>query len=439
MRALFAVALLAACGDSGHAAMPDAPAGPVAPTANTAREITDTKLSFDLAAKTATATITFGASTSAGATVEVGDLMFDSVQMAGADVPTMTNPATTHARATMDLGLPASSDPIAVDFTYHWVNHEGFTGASAGGYTLIWPYYCGNLFPCHTEPSDGTTFSLSLAGVPDGEMAVFPQAIAADAPSYQIAWSIDAYTQLDVGTTTAGTLISVWYRAGEQTAATTGTQHLVAAFDWMEKTLGPYRFGNHYGSVSVNWPPGQIGGMEHHPFSHIASSAIGDEETNVHEAAHGWFGDGIRIACWEDFVLSEGTVSYLAARALDVVAPSVGAATWQSYTNELKNGVSATEPVWPQSCGQVDVLQSNLFSDAPYMRGAFFYKGVADKVGAENLDHALAAYFQAHGGKTGTMQEMLDTIKQVTGYDATTCAQTWLEQMIMVPTPGPCP
>jgi aminopeptidase N len=95
--------------------------------------------------------------------------------------------------------------------------------------------------------------------------------------------------------------------------------------------------------------------------------------------------------------------------------------------------------VWPQSCGQVDVIKDNLFSEAPYMRGAFFYKGVADKVGAANLDHALAAYFQAHATKTGSMQEMLDTIQQVTGYDATACAQTWLEQKIMVPTPGPCP
>ena len=70
-------------------------------------------------------------STSPGATVEVGDLMFDSVKLGGADLPTMTNAATTHARAAMDLGLPASADPIAVDFTYHWQNHEGFTGISA--------------------------------------------------------------------------------------------------------------------------------------------------------------------------------------------------------------------------------------------------------------------------------------------------------------------
>lgn len=428
MRARLLV-ILAACG-GGSSPKPDA--APTPPTANADREILDTKLAFDVTAKTATASITLGPSDKAGGTLEVGDLTIDTVQVAGADLPYAV------AMAKMDLGLPAGTDPVTVDIAYHWNNHENFTGASASGYTLIWPYYCGNLFPCHSEPSDGTTFSLSLTGVPAGQVAVYPATIPSDAPSYQIAWTMDSYTELPVGTTTAGTQITMWYRTGEMSAAMAGSAHLVAAFDWMEKTLGPYRFGPKYSSVSVAWPRGAYGGMEHHPISHIASAALGDEETNVHEAAHGWFGDGIRIACWEDFVLSEGTVSYLAARSLDVVAPSVGAATWQNYQNEL-NQVSVLDPVWPMSCGVVDIIKDNLFTTAPYMRGAFFYKGVADKVGADKLDMALHTYFMAHQGATGHMSEMLDTIKQVTGYDATTCAQTWLEQKIMMPTPGPCP
>ncbi|HSN26120.1 MAG TPA: M1 family aminopeptidase [Kofleriaceae bacterium] len=432
MRALLPFAFLAACGGGGSSG-PDAPMT-VQPTANPAREIVNTQLTFDVTAKTGTAIVTFAPSDTPGATVEVGDLGFDHIQWDGLEVPTGSP-----APGKMDLGLPASSDMLDVTFTYRWNTHEGFTGISANGYTLIWPYYCGNMFPCHSQPADGTTFTLAVSGVPDGKMAVFPAAITSEAPSYQVAWSIDAYTKMDVGTTTAGTAISVWYRSGEQAAATTGTQHLVAAFDWFEKTLGPYRFGNEYGSVSVAWPRGAFGGMEHHPFVHIASAAIGDEETNVHEAAHGWFGDGIRIQCWEDFVLSEGTVSYLAARALDVVAPSVGASVWSNYQSQL-SGIAATDPVWPQSCGVVDIIKDNLFSQAPYMRGAFFYKGVADKLGnPQLLDVALATYFQAHAGQTGTMQEMLDTIKAVTGYDATSCAQMWLEQTSSVPTPGPCP
>jgi len=417
---------VAACGGGGDDAttMPDAG---LMPTPNPAREVVSTALSLDLTAMSGHATITL-ATGDAGATLEVGDLMIDSVMRDGAMVPFAV------ANKRLDLGL-AGGEQVSVDIAYHYKPHEMFDGVSPA-FSFLWPYYCGNVFPCHSQPSDGTTFTLELTGVPAGKTAVYPPTVN-EAPSYQIAWAVGDYVETTLGTTTAGTQLSVWHLASEQSAATTGTANLVAAFNWFEQTLGPYRFGNHAGTVSVQWPRGAYGGMEHHPRWHVGSGSLGDQVTNVHEAAHGWFGDGIRIGCWEDFVLSEGTVSYLAARALDVVAPTAGTAAWQQYTNELSQ-IAGTNPVWPQSCGVVDVLDDNLFTNAPYMRGAFFYKAVADKVGAALVDQALATFYRDHAGGSATMADMLTTIQQVTGYDATTCAQTWLLSTTR-PTPGPCP
>jgi aminopeptidase N len=423
------LALLVACGGQSMTVTPDA--APLVPTANLAREILDTQLHVDVTALTGTSAIKFGPSTMPGASLEVGDLMIDGVTTGGAAVEFAV------AAKQLDLALPASGEPITVEVAYHYKSHEGFQGSSIRGFTFVWPYFCGNLFPCHSAPIDGTTFSLDVTGVPAGKTAIFPATIPADAPAYQVAWSIDEYTETTLGTTTAGTQLSVWHRATELTTATNGTQNLVAAFDWLEKNIGPYRFGPKAGTVSVAWPQGAYGGMEHHPRWHVDDNSLGSQETNVHEAAHGWFGDGIRIKCWEDFVLSEGTVTYLAARALDVVAPTVGAQTWTSYANEL-TGINGSALVWPQSCGTVDILNDDLYQNAPYIRGAFFYKGVADKVGAAKLDEALAAFYAAHAGSSATMTEMLDTIKTVTGYDPTTCAQTWLRATVR-PTPGPCP
>ena len=427
MQRALTILVAAACGDDDMTS-PDAALGP---TANPDREVIDTQLRVDVTALSATATITLGGSGSAGATLEVGDLMIDSVTMGGNPV------AFASANGKLDLALSAGGVPPTIDITYRYKTHEMFNGASTRGFTFVWPYYCGNLFPCHSDPSDGTTFTLDVMGVPAGKTAVFPPAIATEAPAYQIAWSIDEYVELPLGTTTAGTQISVWHRAPEATAAMNGTQNLVAAFDWLEKTIGPYRFGTKAGTVAVPWPAGAYGGMEHHPRWHVDDNSLASQETNVHEAAHGWFGDGIRIRCWEDFVLSEGTVTYLAARALEVVAPTVGAQTWMNYANEL-GGIPPSDPVWPQSCGTIDILDENLYSNAPYIRGAFFYKGVADKVGAAKLDEALAAFYAAHAGKSATMMDMLGTIQTITGYDATACAQSWLRSNIR-PAPGPCP
>lgn len=423
---------LACCGGGSSALQPDAATpGPLEPTANLAREIVDTQLHVDVTALAGTATIRFGASELPGASLEVGDLTIDTVTRGG------TALAFAVTGTQLDLALPASDQPLAIEVSYHYKLHEKFDGASTKGFTFLWPYYCGNLFPCHSTPSDGATFALDLAGVPAGKTAIYPPAIAKDAPSYQVAWAIGDYTEIPLGTTAAGTKLSVWHLPNEAQAAQTGTQHLVAAFDWLEQTIGPYRFGDHAGTVSVAWGPGAYGGMEHHPRWHVGTSSLASEETHVHEAAHGWFGDGIRIGCWEDFVLSEGTVTYLAARALSVVASTVGEQVWQGYATDLA-GIPATDPVWPASCGTIDILDDNLFTNAPYIRGAFFYKAVADKVTPDKLDKALAAFYAAHAGGSATMTDMLETIRTVTGYDATACAQMWLRSTTK-PTPGACP
>ncbi len=426
MRAWLLLALVA-CDPDGEI-RPDAALIP--PTPNPAREIVETKLGIDLVNMTGNATIFFGPSETPGASLEIGDLEIDFVLHVNTSEYAITG-------SQLDLGLPASEDIQKVDIQYRLKLHENFDGASEKGYTFLWPYYCGNVFPCHSQPSDGTTFTFIDVRPPIGQTVIAAREIPADAPAYQLAWAVGDYTEIALGTTSRGTRLSVWHLPNEAQAATAGTKNLVAAFDWLEQTIGRYRFGDNAGTVSVAWGPGAYGGMEHHPFWHVGSGSLASEETNVHEAAHGWFGAGIRIECWEDFVLSEGTTTYLAARALDVVAPTVGAETWASYESEL-GGIRAADPVWPQSCGEVDILEDNLFTNAPYIRGAFFYKGVADKVGADKLDEALAAFYEAHAGGSATMADMLDTIKTVTGYDATTCADMWLRSTTK-PAPGACP
>jgi len=180
-----------------------------------------------------------------------------------------------------------------------------------------------------------------------------------------------------------------------------------------------------------------FGGMEHHPRWHVAAGALASEVTHAHEAAHGWFGDGIRIACWEDFVLSEGTASYLAGRALDVVAPAAGAAVWQGYAEELA-AIPGDLPVWPQTCGTIDVVTDGLFQSAPYIRGALFLRAVALVVGAAALDRALATFYAARAGTAATMRDLLATIRTATGYDPTACAETWLRGAT-TPRPAACP
>jgi hypothetical protein len=300
------------------------------------------------------------------------------------------------------------------------VQHDA-DGLLPGGSTVIWPYFCGNLFPCHSQPADGETFTLSLDGVPSTKSAVYPAKIEREAPPYMLAWAVGAYDRKDLGTTDAGTHVGVYYLPDGEADATAGTKHLRAAFDWYEKTIGPYSFGDDVASVSVVWGEGLYGGMEHHPYWHVAKDAMADENTHVHEAAHGWFGDGIRLRCWEDFVLSEGTVSYLAAHVLGKVGgPSLEAAQWSEYQSELDDAIAeGGAPAWPTGCNQIDIIKDKLFTNLPYMEGAFFYKDVAAAVGADKLDQVLHDFYMKYRGRAAGMQDMIDLIQQETGYDPT--------------------
>jgi aminopeptidase N len=306
--------------------------------------------------------------------------------------------------------------PLVISYTFE--GHAMADGLLPGGSTVIWPYHCGNLFPCHSQPADGTLFTLAIEGVPAGKTAIYPESIDTEAPPYMLAWAVGTYGTATLGTTPAGTKIGVHWLPGGETAARAGTKNLVKVVDWYEKNVGPYAFGTEMAAVSVVWGEGLYGGMEHHPYWHVAKDAMSDEVTQAHEAAHGWFGDGVRLRCWEDFVLSEGTVSYLSARALGKVAPAMEAKIWADYQEELDDAIAeGGSPAWPTGCNQIDIIEDKLFTNLPYMQGAFFYKDVAEAVGAEVLDGVIARFYVKYKNKAAGMQDMVDAIKTETGFD----------------------
>lgn len=382
----------------------------------TAANIKATNLDIDLAAKSGVATIELE---------HAGNV---SLESSGLSIKRVTDSRGNRRFKVVDGKLLVSNVRGALTVEYTFEQQSNADGLLAGGSTVIWPYFCGNLFPCHSSPADGTTFTLNLEGAT--KTAVYPESIDAEAPPYMLAWAVGSYTKKPLGTTSAGTKVSTYYLPGGETAATTGTKHLVAAFDWYEKTLGPYAFGNDVASVSVVWGEGMYGGMEHHPYWHVAKDAMNDEVTHVHEAAHGWFGDGVRLQCWEDFVLSEGTVSYLSARVLGQVAgPAAEAKVWAEYQTELDDAVAeGGAPAWPTGCNKIDILQDKLFTNLPYMEGAFFYKDVATKIGAAKLDTILGDFYKAHHNKPARMQDMLDAIKAASGFDPTPIAEARLRK-----------
>ena len=398
-------AMSAACGgDSGGDGDGDGDGDRVVPpTEDLGRDIVRTGLTVDVSSMDGTAVIQIEPGPEGGATFEIGDLEILSV----ADE---IGPLEFADRgATLDIGVPADSRELSIEYRY--VGHDAFDGALPNGLTFTWPYFCGNLFPCKSDPDDGTELALALDGVPAGQTAVFASSIDAEAPSYMLAWAIGDYSYTSLGLTSGGTEIGYYALPGQDASMAGGTANLLGAFEWLEENLGAYLYGDRAASVSAPWGPGAFGGMEHHPVWHVSTGSLGDQETHAHEAAHGWFGNGIRIACWEDFVLSEGTVSYLAARSLEEVAGTgVSDPIWAGYRAQLDGNIA-----WPQGCNEIDIIEDGLFSQAPYVKGALFFRSLEARVGRPAFDAALASFYAARAGTAARFDDWLDHVETETG------------------------
>ena len=387
------------------------------------RDILSTSLSVDLDAMTGTATIILAPADSQGASFSVGNLTIDTVDGPTSELEYQIN------EGQLDVGIPLSNDNVEISIDYTFTSHDQFDGySSLMGASFIWPYFCGNLFPCNPSPAEGLTFSLQVTGVPTDQVAVYPQEIPAQAPPYILGMAIGDYVYETLGTTRQNTEVGVWYLTGHRDVAMAGTAGLTEAFQWFEETLGPYVFGDRVGSVEANWSDTMSGGMEHHPYWHISSDAMNVGVYHVHESAHGWFGNGVRIQCWEDFVLSEGTTTYLTARAIEATQGELaGQAVWSAYQTMIEAAMTLGDTVaWPQTCNTIDILTDPLWSDVPYVKGAFFLRDVELEVGRDSIDAALSRFYGEYVGEAASMADLISVIEDETGFDTTELVNEWL-------------
>lgn len=398
------------------------------------RDVLSTRIELDLATHEGRATLRIaGSPSSEAASFETGDLSITDVSDGVEALAFAVSPER------LDVAVAPSTEPVTIVVRYTFADHPMFEGWDPSiGVTFLWPDFCGNLFPCRSGPSDGMTFEMAVTGIPSGSIAVYPSEVLTEAPSYMPAIAVGDYTYRMLGTTSAGTEVGVYFLPGGEADALAGTAGLVGYFAFFESSLGAYAFGDRVASVSAPYGPGAWGGMEHHPFWHIATGAMEVPEFHAHEAAHGWFGDGVRYACWEDLVLSEGLATYLSTRAIEAVDGAVAAdALWTSFARQLDAAVARRDTIAlpDATCDAIDPATHPLWSSIPYMKGTFFLRAVERRVGRAALDAALRSFYEAHVGRAAHMRELIDAIEVSAGEDLSDLETGWLRSMGHPPLP----
>jgi hypothetical protein len=60
------------------------------------------------------------------------------------------------------------------------------------------------------------------------------------------------------------------------------------------------------------------------------------------------------------------------------------------------------------------------------MKGAFFYRKVAEQIGVTELDRILSGFYTEHVGTAQSMGAMIEYIQAQSGFDPKPLVDTWL-------------
>ncbi|MBI1944381.1 MAG: hypothetical protein HYS27_01725 [Deltaproteobacteria bacterium] len=268
-------------------------------------------------------------------------------------------------------------------------------------WTLTWPYNTGALFPSTSRPHDGATAKVTVK-VTRGEQVVSAGKKQPDG-SFHLdkevpAYAISLYTGrfVDGGTSRGSSGVDVRLH-GLGSRLSEGTRQelrttVAKAVEFFSGWLGKYPFGDLLNVVEID---SEYGGMEH-----AGAVAVGlgqgradTVEAGVHEAAHHWFGDGVRIAHWGELWMSEGFTNYATFRffrqhqgeekfraLLDTAKETLREQLDKHHTQPLR-GPATTDP------------QAGL-TWVPYMHGVWMLRMLEVKLGTGKLDELLRAWFQ---------------------------------------------
>ncbi|MCV2489409.1 M1 family metallopeptidase [Geodermatophilus sp. YIM 151500] len=398
--------------------------------------------------------------------VATQDLSSFNLDFVGLDISELTvdGAAATFERDAGELTVtPAQWLPVDSEFTVT-VTYEGvpetietalgtiagFIHTDDGALVVGQPDVAATWFPANDHPLDAATFDVALT-VPEGlealsngelvstetadglstwrwaaaePMAPYLAVVAIgefDVRAYEEAglryW--DAFDP-DLFTTPSNPEDPASPTLGEIAEASLARQPEV--LDWLAGLGGPYPFVTAGGivddSTDLRFALETQTRPIYSPFF-FTDQVFGDLVV-VHELAHQWFGDDLRLGAWQDIWLNEGFATYAEWLWLE----KEGLATAQQVFDDSYATVPADDPFWTVLPG--DPGPDALFDGAVYNRGAMTLHALRQVIGDETFFAVVRAWAESQAGDTVSTDEFVALAEELSGRQLDDLFDAWL-------------
>jgi hypothetical protein len=208
---------------------------------------------------------------------------------------------------------------------------------------------------------------------------------------------------------------------GENAQASLARQDEIVSF--LEGYFGPYPF--HAGGGIVD-DPDIFFALENQTrpiyWKGFFTDQISGDSVVVHELAHQWFGDDLRIEAWQHIWLNEGFATYAEWLWLE----REGIATVDESMAQWVEFWTSVDPdfFWGLAIG--DPGPDNLFHPAVYYRGAMTLHELRREVGDTDFFKILSRWAQSQAGGTVTTDEFIALAEKISGQQLDALFDEWL-------------
>ncbi len=311
--------------------------------------------------------------------------------------------------------------------------------------SLDWPARSRRWLPVRDHPRDGAMVATRLTfpaaftvlsngrrvGVADNadETRTWEYEALTPMPIYDL--HIGAYDQwVDQPSMAAanGVVIHHYDYPSMMSQAATAYADIHETMNFYTDNFGAFRWG----SMSFLQEPAIGGGMEHSTVVSMEESMYSRprvvRSVAIHELAHHWSGNLVRIATWNDLWLSEGFSDYLTGRYFEAHDGAAGGlAQWQDTLRQgLTTEHAMTSPTLALRPADPEADPLQMFTLIVYKHGAFTLRMLEAVVGREALTSFLRGWFDRHAYGSVTTETLRTELEAATRQDLRGYFDQWV-------------